>query len=304
MLFCPLASTVMRATPEETPFAVETPRTLTPASCSPLRRRGPKSSSPTLPIMVTGWPRRATATAWLAPLPPWKVWNLSPLRVSPGAGIRLPLQTRSRLMLPTTMMDDGIRAPRFGRIAQVQNQRNPEETVPAHSRFETFHDQPCLTVSRAKAGVKISRAAMLTRSSAFSVSPSAAKAAFREPIENVRPEGRTYLAFTFGARCRFRCRLKCGLKIAPCVALTGSRTMQVCALAADQLGNTAEGFHLVLRDLAGLVRSHIEQQVGVALHAEAVRLGNHLRTLRFVPWMPEPCMHPRHGRIRSEEHTS
>src|SRR6516225_11810037 len=54
--------------------------------------------------MLVGVPSLAIATAWFAPLPPWKVWNFSPETVSPGVGIRSTLQTRSRLTLPTTTM--------------------------------------------------------------------------------------------------------------------------------------------------------------------------------------------------------
>src|SRR5262245_1021946 len=45
-------------------------------------------------------PRRAQATAWLAPLPPGAVKNVWPISVSPGAGRRGVRTTRSILMLP------------------------------------------------------------------------------------------------------------------------------------------------------------------------------------------------------------
>ena len=50
-------------------------------------------------------PRRAHATAWLAPLPPGAVKKLCPVRVSPGAGSRGTRATKSMLMLPKTTID-------------------------------------------------------------------------------------------------------------------------------------------------------------------------------------------------------
>jgi hypothetical protein len=51
-----------------------------------------------------GTPRRAHATAWLAPLPPGAVKKLCPVRVSPGEGSRGTRATKSMLMLPKTTM--------------------------------------------------------------------------------------------------------------------------------------------------------------------------------------------------------
>src|SRR5581483_9793567 len=62
----------------------------------------PKSSSPTRPSRRTCAPRRAAATAWLAPLPPPPVRRSRPETVSPGVGRRGTKTTRSVLMEPTT----------------------------------------------------------------------------------------------------------------------------------------------------------------------------------------------------------
>ena len=69
MLFCPSRPKLMSATPED-PFTISTARTLTPAFCSARLSPGPKESSPTFAIMLTGYPSFDTATAWFAPLPP------------------------------------------------------------------------------------------------------------------------------------------------------------------------------------------------------------------------------------------
>ena len=49
------------------------PRVSTPAASRVSRRCIPNASVPSFPIMLTGLPRRAAATAWLAPFPPGKV---------------------------------------------------------------------------------------------------------------------------------------------------------------------------------------------------------------------------------------
>src|SRR6202167_3411987 len=103
ILFCPSSPILISATPEE-PFTVSTALTSAPALRSALFSEGPNESSPTLPTMLTGYPSLPAATAWLAPLPPWKVEKLRPVRVSPGRGTRSAVATRSRFMLPTTTM--------------------------------------------------------------------------------------------------------------------------------------------------------------------------------------------------------
>src|SRR5471032_982406 len=94
MLFCPLAST-----------RVLTWLTSMPSTCRAARSVTPKPSSPTQPTMATGtWPppRRAAATAWLAPLPPAMVAKAPPASFSPGSGMRGTRSTRSILILPIT----------------------------------------------------------------------------------------------------------------------------------------------------------------------------------------------------------
>src|SRR3990167_10111597 len=60
------------------------------------------------PTMATLAPRRAEATAWLAPLPPGTVENVWPIRVSPARGKRLARVTRSMFKLPITTTFAGI----------------------------------------------------------------------------------------------------------------------------------------------------------------------------------------------------
>src|SRR4051794_11419443 len=103
MLFSPFGPVMIRAVPDE-PSTVPTYSVSTPASVRPLRSCVPKASWPTFPIIETGYPSRATATAWFAPLPPKNVVNVRPVAVSPTCGMRSVLATRSRLILPTTTM--------------------------------------------------------------------------------------------------------------------------------------------------------------------------------------------------------
>jgi hypothetical protein len=70
--FCPASSTVISATPDG-PGATRSSAMSTPASPSPARNASPNPSVPTAPRNVHGAPARATATAWLAPLPPGAV---------------------------------------------------------------------------------------------------------------------------------------------------------------------------------------------------------------------------------------
>ena len=107
MRFIPLASTSMRAVPDE-PSAVTTAVASMPSPSTMPRSQAPASSLPTAPIMLTRAPSRAAATAWLRPLPPACRSSVSPMTVSPGAGIRSRPTTRSRLRLPTTTTRPGL----------------------------------------------------------------------------------------------------------------------------------------------------------------------------------------------------
>ena len=56
------------------------------------------------PTIVTSAPRRAAATAWLAPLPPCAMCNSLPIIVSPADGRLSAMTTISMLQLPITTM--------------------------------------------------------------------------------------------------------------------------------------------------------------------------------------------------------
>ena len=101
--FSPWASTMMSATPVASPGRVTTPVTSTPSASSVARASAPKPSSPIAPMNQVGAPRRAAATAWFAPLPPWCLAWRPPITVSPGPGNRSTVTTRSTLIEPTTM---------------------------------------------------------------------------------------------------------------------------------------------------------------------------------------------------------
>src|SRR5215211_5042821 len=102
MVFSPLGVTVIKAEPVGTPERLSTRLASTPLSRRFFTSSSPKGSSPTLPNMATSAPRRAAATAWLAPLPPGKRESWAPVTVSPGSGRRLTLRTKSWLIEPTT----------------------------------------------------------------------------------------------------------------------------------------------------------------------------------------------------------
>jgi hypothetical protein len=70
----------------------------------------PKASSPAQPTIAVRAPRRAAATAWLAPFPPGTVENPLPATVSPGKGSRATRATRSMLRLPTTTTSGALMA--------------------------------------------------------------------------------------------------------------------------------------------------------------------------------------------------
>lgn len=85
MLLPPSSSTVMWAVPLG-PSTVRRAAVSTPAAASAERSRTPNPSAPTAPIITTSPPRRAAATAWLAPLPPGTVRKARPVTVSPSRG--------------------------------------------------------------------------------------------------------------------------------------------------------------------------------------------------------------------------
>ena len=84
MLFSPVASTRIRATPVAWSGSVRSSVTSTPSASRAARAAVPKSSSPTAPTNDVGAPSRAAATAWFPPLPPWCWANRPPVTVSPG----------------------------------------------------------------------------------------------------------------------------------------------------------------------------------------------------------------------------
>src|SRR3954466_15084068 len=55
--------------------------------------------------MAVGAPERATAMAWLAPLPPPKMAKVDPVTVSPASGALTTRATRSVLIAPATRTD-------------------------------------------------------------------------------------------------------------------------------------------------------------------------------------------------------
>src|SRR4249919_1798216 len=104
--FSPPASTRISATPvgASTRAAASVRR----SSCG--NASSAKTSVPTEQTRVTSAPRRAAATAWLAPLPPLTRAKVASVTVSPGRGSRSTRATRSRLTLPTTVMLGGKRS--------------------------------------------------------------------------------------------------------------------------------------------------------------------------------------------------
>src|SRR5688500_4942875 len=100
--FSPSGVTVMKAAPVDEPGTSFTRVVSTPLSASDLTSGPPKPSSPTRPRKATLAPRRAAAAAWLAPLPPLWVARRASVTVSPGAGRRSTLRTKSWFIEPTT----------------------------------------------------------------------------------------------------------------------------------------------------------------------------------------------------------
>src|SRR5471032_3326409 len=137
MLFCPLASTRIEATPVAAPASVLTWLSSMPSARSAARSVTPKPSSPTQPTMATGTRpalRRAAATAWLAPLPPAMVAKAPPASVSPGSGMRGTRSTRSILILPittimTVFLSIEMRGMRFGHGRAAHAQRGRDDVL-------------------------------------------------------------------------------------------------------------------------------------------------------------------------------
>ena len=104
MMFWPLLSTMMRAVPEGSFLSMMSlgviPSFLRRASVARPKRSSPtlamKEQAPFLPESL------ATATAWLAPLPPGFKRKRPPNIVSPGTGIFFPVMTMSVLVDPRT----------------------------------------------------------------------------------------------------------------------------------------------------------------------------------------------------------
>src|SRR5688500_16533432 len=103
MQFSPAASTRISATPVAWSGSVRSSVTSTPSTSKAARAAVPKSSVPTAPTKTVAAPRRAAATAWFPPLPPWCWANRAPVTVSPGAGRWSSVATRSSLTEPTTI---------------------------------------------------------------------------------------------------------------------------------------------------------------------------------------------------------
>nr|MCF0101958.1 hypothetical protein [Streptomyces sp. MH191] len=101
MLLSPEGSTVISATPVGAP-PTSTPAVSTPDSACESSSSRPCPSSPTRASRAVRAPRRAAATAWLAPLPPGWTARSEPRTVSPAPGRRSTPITRSALAEPTT----------------------------------------------------------------------------------------------------------------------------------------------------------------------------------------------------------
>src|SRR6185437_1792659 len=89
-----------------------------PSLCKPARVRALNTSSPVRATKDTLPPRRAAATAWLAPFPPANIKKVPPRTVSPGPGRIGLLTTMSVLVLPQTRIDG--RVVRMGRVIRLK----------------------------------------------------------------------------------------------------------------------------------------------------------------------------------------
>mmetsp|Transcript_14938 Transcript_14938/g.42378 ORF Transcript_14938/g.42378 Transcript_14938/m.42378 type:complete len:270 (-) Transcript_14938:107-916(-) len=102
IVFSPLESTVINATPVAASLVSTTRFASMPNLSKFLRVAWPRSSLPTLMTTRTGLPNKAAAAAWFAPLPPNSCSKRLPIKVSPGFGNLGELTTRSTLAEPTT----------------------------------------------------------------------------------------------------------------------------------------------------------------------------------------------------------
>ena len=106
MQFSASVSTVIRATPDGFFVSENTYEVSIPSSLNSWLAWCPKMSLPVLQMKETLPPRRATVTAWLAPLPPGFMKKVPPMTVSPGRG-KCPVQmTISVFELPITRIFD------------------------------------------------------------------------------------------------------------------------------------------------------------------------------------------------------
>src|SRR6185503_4293963 len=105
--FWPAASRTMSAVPLAMPSWRVMGSMPTPCCRRVSISSSPNASRPTTPSIETAWPRRATALAWFAPLPPAERRKLLPTTVSPGAGSCATSMNKSMFRLPTTVIMSG-----------------------------------------------------------------------------------------------------------------------------------------------------------------------------------------------------
>src|SRR5690349_8367510 len=64
-------------------------------------------------------------------------------------------------------------------------------------------------------------------------------------------------------------------------------------LVANYLRYLAQDFYRFVGELSGIIRRKVEQQVGIAVHAFAIGLGDYLRRLHLESRAPKPATHRR-----------
>lgn len=102
MQFSPSCETKISAVPVGVSLAVKRASVLMPSAANCCRRAAAPASSPRHETKATSPPRRAAATAWLAPLPPLDCMKRASPTVSPGRGRCLTQAIMSMLVLPIT----------------------------------------------------------------------------------------------------------------------------------------------------------------------------------------------------------
>ena len=102
MQFSPSCETKISAVPVGVSLAVKRASVLMPSAANCCRRAAAPASSPRHETKATSPPRRAAATAWLAPLPPLDCRKRASPTVSPGRGRCLTQAIMSMLVLPIT----------------------------------------------------------------------------------------------------------------------------------------------------------------------------------------------------------